>query len=345
MTKDEIYMQRCLELAACGAGSVEPNPRVGSVIVYQGRIIGEGYHMQYGGPHAEVNAIASVENRSLLRQSTLYVNLEPCAHEGKTPPCAGLIAGLGIPRVVIGTVDPFEKVNGKGIAIMESAGCQVTAGVLEKESKAVNKRFFTFHKEKRPYMILKWAQSADGFIDRERDPQDGIKPEWITDEVCRFLVHKWRTEESGIMIGANTAVLDDPRLTARLYPGRQPVRILVDPHLRVPGKLKIFDTSARVIVMNGLKDEEEGHIRRRKIDMGEMPGSLLTALHQEEVQSVIVEGGTKLLQTFIDAGSWDEARIFTGPVQFGKGVRAPVPAGRCISESVVGNSRLAFRIP
>lgn len=345
MTKDEIYMQRCLELASCGAGSVEPNPRVGSVIVYQDRIIGEGYHRQYGGPHAEVNAVASVENREQLRQSTLYVNLEPCAHEGKTPPCASMIARLGIPRVVIGTVDPFEQVNGKGIAIMESAGCQVTTGVLEEKSKDINRRFFTFHKEKRPYIILKWAQSADGFIDRERDPQDGSWPEWITDEVCRFMVHKWRTEEPGIMVGANTAILDNPQLTARLYPGRQPVRILVDPHLRVPGNLKLFDSSARVIVLNGLKDEEQGHICLRKIDLGRMPGSLLTALYEEGLQSVIVEGGARLLQTFIDSGKWDEARIFTGPVQFGKGVRAPVSAGRCISESAAGNSRLAFRIP
>ncbi len=345
MTKDEMYMQRCLELAACGVGSVEPNPRVGSVIVYQDRIIGEGYHWQYGGPHAEVNAIESVEDRDLLRQSTLYVNLEPCAHEGKTPPCARLIAGLGIPRVVIGTVDPFEKVNGKGIAIMESAGCHVTAGVLEKASQEANKRFFTFHKEKRPYIILKWAQSADSFMDRKRNPHDGIKPEWITDEVCRFMVHKWRTEEPGIMVGANTAILDDPQLTARLYPGRQPVRILIDPHLRVPGNLKIFDASSRVIVMNGLKDEEDGHIRRRKIDFGGMPESLLAALYQEGVQSVMVEGGARLLQTFIDAGKWDEARIFTGPVKFGKGVRAPGPAGRRISEGVAGNSRLAFRVP
>ena len=345
MLQDELYMKRCLELAANGLGSVAPNPMVGCVIVHDGKVIGEGYHRLYGQAHAEVNAIEAVKEKDLLKQSTLYVNLEPCAHSGKTPPCAKLIASLGVPRVIIATVDPFDRVNGQGIALLKQAGCQVEVGVLAREAEELNRRFFIFQLRKRPYIILKWAQSGDGFLDRNRD-KTKESPSWITDETCRILVHKWRTEEQAIMVGTRTALLDNPQLTARSWQGNQPVRILVDRKLAVPKDARIFEDSSEVIVLNTVKQGIEANVHFVKIDFEHLPAETLTELYGRSLQSVIIEGGAYLLRSFIEGGTWDEARIFTGPKDFRDGVKAPPLQGYCLVSEKIGNSRLdIFRNP
>ena len=247
-TIHEKFMQRCIDLARLGAGNTAPNPMVGSVIVYDGKIIGEGYHRRNGEAHAEVNAINSVNDKSLLRHASLYVNLEPCAHYGKTPPCANLIASIGIPNVIIGSVDSAAHVSGKGIQILKDAGCEVTTGVLESESRELNKRFFTFHEKKRPYIILKWAQTKDGFIDILRNNNCSVEPTWITNEYAKTLVHKWRSEEQAILIGTNTALADNPSLTTRLWKGKNPIRIVFDRNLRLPQGLRVFDDKAKTII-------------------------------------------------------------------------------------------------
>ena len=243
MTIDEKYMKRCLDLAILGNGNTAPNPMVGSVIVYNGKIIGEGYHQKCGEAHAEVNAIKSVKDHELLKKATLYVNLEPCAHQGRTPACSLLIRTKQIPRAVIGCIDTFSKVAGKGVEILTNSGCDVTVGVLEKESREINRRFFTFHEKKRPFIILKWAQTLDGFIDKMRTPDMPIKPIWITNELARTVVHKWRSQESAIMIGTNTATKDNPKLNVRDWTGENPVRVVVDRNLRIPQSAYIFDKS------------------------------------------------------------------------------------------------------
>jgi diaminohydroxyphosphoribosylaminopyrimidine deaminase/5-amino-6-(5-phosphoribosylamino)uracil reductase len=274
---DEKYMKRCLELARFGLGNVAPNPMVGAVIVYNGFIIGEGYHQKYGGAHAEVNAINSVRDKSLLDKSTLYVNLEPCSHFGKTPPCADLIVERKIPKVVIGTMDTFEKVSGRGAAILEKNGIKVCRGCLEKESREINKRFFTFHEKKRPYVILKWAETADGFIDRVREPGQ-TEPSWITDEIARMLVHKWRTEEQSIMIGTHTAMMDNPRLNVRSWTGKNPVRIVLDRELKLSSVLHIFDQSQPTLVFTEKKAESGVNPEYIKVRFDD---TLLTAIMNE----------------------------------------------------------------
>ena len=318
-------MQRCLDLALLGAGNVAPNPMVGAVLVYQHRIIGEGYHQQYGFPHAEVNCVDSVlpADEELISKSTLYVSLEPCVHFGITPPCTDLIIKKNIPEVVIGCGDTYEEVNGKGIEKLRTNGINVITGVMEKEALELNRRFFTFHRYKRPFIILKWAQLSDGKISAGNKERT-----FISNEYSNRLVHKWRTEEAAIMVGTNTALLDDPALTARLWPGNDPVRIVIDMQLKLPNTLKLFDGKVKTIVFNQIKQEESGAIAYHKVETGApVIPQILNILFQLRLQSVMVEGGAKLLQSFIDTGMWDEARVISSrqvAVGSGQGVNAPV---------------------
>jgi diaminohydroxyphosphoribosylaminopyrimidine deaminase/5-amino-6-(5-phosphoribosylamino)uracil reductase len=310
LTIHQKYMHRCLELAKLGAGNVAPNPMVGAVLVYEDRIIGEGFHEKYGEAHAEVNCInQAIKNghAALIPLSVIYVSLEPCAHFGKTPPCADLIIRHEIPKVVIGCRDPFKEVDGKGIEKLKAAGVEVETGILEEECKELNKRFFTFHTQRRPYVILKWAQTADNKI------SSGTSERLlISNEYTNRLVHKWRSEEASILVGTNTVNQDDPELTTRLWPGKSPVRLIVDMHLRLPSFLKVFDGSVRTMVFNSIKHEEDGNCLYYQVTEDvSLVHQLMNALYQLKVQSVIVEGGALLLQSFIDEGVWDEARVIT----------------------------------
>ncbi|MBD3637495.1 MAG: bifunctional diaminohydroxyphosphoribosylaminopyrimidine deaminase/5-amino-6-(5-phosphoribosylamino)uracil reductase RibD [Crocinitomicaceae bacterium] len=303
---DEQYMQRCIDLARKGAGFVAPNPMVGCVIVHNDRIIGEGYHQKYGEAHAEVNAINNVEDPTLLKDASIYINLEPCAHFGKTPPCADLIAENKIPRVVIGCVDSYSEVAGKGIEKLKAAGCDVKVGILEKDSLDLNKRFFTFHTHKRPYVILKWAQSQDGFMDIHRN-QGEKGTFWITAPETKTLVHQWRHEEAGILVGSNTILNDDPELTVREIKGNSPTRFYIDPENEIqPEQFKIGNDQAPTY----------------KIQASEVP-EILTELYEREIQSVIIEGGKYTLEKFLEDGTWDEARVLTGQQKLSKGLAAP----------------------
>ena len=314
MLQHEIYMNRCLQLAALGAGAVAPNPMVGAVLVHGNRIIGEGYHRYYGGPHAEVNCLESVvqEDLHLVGSATLYVSLEPCVHFGKTPPCADLVIRNKIPRVVIGCLDPFAAVDGKGAAKLKQAGIEVLTGILEKECVQLNKRFFTFHQEKRPYVILKWAQSVNSCVAGE-----GKSRVAISNPYTNRLVHRWRTEEAAILVGTNTALIDDPSLTSRLWKGKHPVRLLVDRQLRVPASAAIFSADgwtegypARTIVFNERKQGQEAQVLYLLTDPAQpLIPQLLHHCYLQNLQSIIVEGGTQLLQSFINAAAWDEARV------------------------------------
>lgn len=318
-------MGRCLELARSGLGSVAPNPMVGSVIVHRDTVIGEGYHQEYGKAHAEVNAINSVKNTDLLPHSTLYVNLEPCCHFGKTPPCTDLIIEKRIPHVVIGSVDPYDAVAGKGIARLRNHGIKVDVGILRNAALNLNKRFFTFHQKKRPYIILKWAQTADAFIDIERLPGTPARPTWITSEKLRMLVHKWRAEEQAIMVGTITALKDNPRLNVRDWSGRQPTRIVLDENLTLSSSLALFDNTQTTLVFNQLKNENSALTQWIKTDFANPAflQNILGVMAEKGLQSLIVEGGQKLLQTFISNDLWDEARIFQGNKFFVNGLRAP----------------------
>lgn len=308
----EIYMQRCIDLAKCGAGSVAPNPMVGAVLVHQDRLIGEGFHQLYGGPHAEVNCIRSVKDndRELIPLSTLYVSLEPCAHFGKTPPCANLILSEKIPNVIIGSKDPFEQVNGKGIDTLKKGGVNVIQGVLEKECYELNKRFFTYHRKHRPYIILKWAQTADLKIS-----SGSSNRLMISNRFTDRIVHKWRSEEAGIMVGTNTAANDDPLLTNRWWTGNNPVRIVIDRNFKLRKSLKLFDGSTRTIVFycdSDLKQDPTFPVEfiklRNELDL--LP-QVLKSLYDLKILSVIIEGGASLINSFIYAGIWDEARVIT----------------------------------
>lgn len=338
-------MQRCLSLAENACGKTYPNPMVGSVIVYNGKIIGEGFHQKAGLPHAEVNAIRSVKNKEFLNLSTLYVNLEPCAHVGKTPACSKLIIDSRIPRVVIGCRDTFDLVNGKGIDMLKAMAINVKIGVLEKESREVNRRFFTFHEKKRPYIILKWARTSDGFIDFERNPKTPIKPNWITDEYARMLVHKWRSEEQAVMAATDTVEKDNPKLNVRDWTGEQPLRIVLDRNLRLKENLSVFDHSQKTIVFTEKNKAAEENIEFVKISFEKtFYDDFLNVLYEREIQSVFIEGGAKFLQNLIDRNYWDEAREFIGNINFKKGLRAPViPALPEQRTSFSGNSLLIYR--
>ncbi|WP_029037437.1 bifunctional diaminohydroxyphosphoribosylaminopyrimidine deaminase/5-amino-6-(5-phosphoribosylamino)uracil reductase RibD [Salinimicrobium xinjiangense] len=343
MDRHEFYISRCIQLAQNGLGKTYPNPVVGSVIVYNDLIIGEGWHHKAGEPHAEINAVASVKDRSLLTKSTIYVSLEPCSHYGKTPPCSNLIIDSGIKRVVIGTVDPFSEVAGKGIKKLMDAGCEVRVGVLEKECRELNKRFFTFHTKQRPYIILKWAQTSDNFIAPLPDKSAARKPVWITGKYSQQLVHKWRSEEQAIMVGTNTAVADNPRLNTRLWHGSNPVRVVLDRQLRIPKDSHIFDNSVKTIVLTGKVSEERSakNVIFEQVDFSmDLPQQASDVLFRHEIQSVIIEGGRQTLQAFIDSGLWDEARIFTGNKTFKEGIKAPEISGKIASETQIELDRL-----
>jgi diaminohydroxyphosphoribosylaminopyrimidine deaminase/5-amino-6-(5-phosphoribosylamino)uracil reductase len=317
-------MSRCIALAKNGLGTTYPNPMVGSVIVYEGKIIGEGWHKKAGEPHAEVNAVNSVKDKSLLKKATIYVSLEPCSHFGKTPPCCDLIIKNKIPNVVIGTVDPNIKVAGNGIKKLIEAGIHVTIGILEDECNELNKRFFTFHQKKRPYILLKWAQTQDGFI----APLEKLekKPVWITNTHSRQLVHKWRTEEQAILVGTQTVIDDNPKLNARDWSGNNPIRLVLDQNNRIPEDNSVFDNQVKTIVFTKSKNtiNKENTIFE-VIDFKQNTAEqIIEVLFQHQIQSVIIEGGLQTLQTFIDANLWDEARIFTGEITFGKGIKTPL---------------------
>ena len=331
-------MNRCLELASKGLENVSPNPMVGSVIVYENKIIGEGYHKEYGMEHAEVNAIASVKDKSSLKDSTLYVNLEPCAHFGKTPPCSNLIIEHKIPKVVIGCVDSFSDVNGKGIIKMEKAGVKVSVGVLEKESRELNKRFFTFHEKKRPYIILKWAESKDGFI----APKDQTAPFWMTSSDSKKLAHQFRAEEDAILVGRITAEKDNPSLTVREVTGKNPTRIVIDKDLKLSKKLNLFNNQAKTIIFNTLKTKKIDSNYYIKINFNNLIQNILQELYKQNIQSLIIEGGTKTLQSFIDKKLWEEARIFTANTTLVEGVKAPNLDGEIISEEEIEVDKLTY---
>ena len=325
MNTHEKYMQRCLELATKGRNHVAPNPMVGCVIIRDGQIIGEGYHQQYGEAHAEVNAINSVVDKKLLKEATLYVNLEPCAHFGKTPPCSELIVRMGIPKVIIGCQDSYSEVSGKGIERMRQAKIDVTVGILEKESRDLNRRFFTYHEQKRPYVILKWAQTLDGYMDVIRKPQDPIGVNWITHSNLKLPVHKWRAEESAIMVGGMTALNDNPHLGTREWYGENPLRILVNQNMDLPRDLQIFDNSIPTIVFTQQPQADKANLKCIYTNFSkDLHKQILDKLYSMEIQSVIIEGGQMLLQSFIDANIWDEVRVLVGDKSFGEGLRAPV---------------------
>jgi diaminohydroxyphosphoribosylaminopyrimidine deaminase / 5-amino-6-(5-phosphoribosylamino)uracil reductase len=323
LTFEEKYMHRCLQLARLGAGTVAPNPMVGAVLVHKGVIIGEGYTQPYGQAHAEVMCVNNVSatNKALIHNSTLYVSLEPCAHFGKTPPCTGLIIASKIPKVVIACRDSYKEVNGKGIEKLKAAGIHVTVGVLEKKALALNTRFFTFHQQQRPYVILKWAQGSNNKIAGAEEERI-----FISNEFTNRLVHQWRGEEAAIMVGTNTALKDNPALTARLYPGRNPLRLVIDMDLKLPASLQLFDGTVKTIVFNQYKQEEGEKVSFYTINKDEkIIPQILNALHYLQIQSVIIEGGAKLLQSFIDDNLWDEARVITNTeMQIPEGIAAPV---------------------
>jgi len=337
----ETYIKRCLDIGKNGLGSTRPNPMVGSVIVHNGKIIGEGFTSEYGGNHAEVNAINSVKDKSLLKASTIYVTLEPCSHYGKTPPCSDLIIKHQIPKVVIGCVDDFEKVAGRGIKRLRDSGAEVIVGVLENECRQHHKRFFTFHNKKRPYIILKWAESADGFI--APSTKNEQKPVWITNTYSRQLVHKWRAEEQAILVGTNTVIADNPTLTTRDMFGKNPTRIVLDRKGKLSNKLAIFNAEAETIVICEAIENptnEQNHIKHDTINWdykSEIAQQIVSILYKNNINSVIIEGGTQTLQTFINENLWDEARVFTGKTEFKTGVKAPQFSATLLSENHILN--------
>lgn len=329
-------MARAILLAKKGKGNVSPNPMVGCVIVHNNKIIGEGFTSPYGGPHAEVNAVQSVNDQDLLKASTMYVTLEPCAHFGKTPPCADLIIDKKIPKVVVATSDPFIEVDGKGIEKLRNEGVNVNLGVLEEQALFQNRRFFTFHKKKRPYVILKWAQTSDEFIAR---PNGDSK--WISNSSSRQLVHQWRSEEDAILVGKNTALNDNPSLTVRDWTGKNPTRILLDSELEVGITRALFDSAAETIIFNRIKESIEGSIHYIKVESMDIP-KILSHLHELKIQSLIAEGGTQVLNSFIQNNCWDEARVFKSPTSFEDGIKAPKLVGELSQTEQVDSDILNY---
>lgn len=345
MSKNETYMKRCLDLAVKGLGQVAPNPMVGCVIVYDDEIIGEGCHEQYGQAHAEVNAINSVKDKELLKKSTLYVNLEPCSHFGKTPPCADLIIENKIPYVVIGSIDTNSLVSGKGIEKLTKAGIDVKIGVLEAECKSLNKRFFTYHEKKRPYIILKWAQTSDGFIDAKRNEENTSKPIQISNSDSKKLLHLWRSQEQAIIIGTNTALLDNPQLTVREVKGKNPLRITIDKWLRIPKHFNLFDKSTPTLIFTSVDEPSQKNLEFVKIDF-EKPiiPQVLEELYERNIQSLLVEGGELLLKSFIDEGFWDSARVFVSDKELKKGVEAPIMNQKPVIKENISGDKLLFYV-
>ncbi len=338
------YMKRCFELAEKGAYQTAPNPRVGCVIVHKNAIIGEGYHEFYGGPHAEVNAIQSVRNQALLQESTLYVNLEPCAHYGKTPPCSDLILSHQIPHVVIANQDPFKHVNGRGIDRLRKAGVQVELRCLEEEGRKLNKRFFTFHEKKRPYLILKWAQTSNALLSRHGDDPE-IADNWITSPASKQLVHLWRAEESAILVGKNTVLVDNPQLNCREVDGTSPLRVVIDQKLEISSKANIFNRDANTLIFNAMRTAQSENLEWVKIDFSNniLP-QILTELHRRDKMSLIIEGGAETLSQFISQNLWNEARIFTGKKSFADGISAPKLESKITFTKHLSGDRIDFYI-
>lgn len=340
----EKYISRCIQLGTRALGSAAPNPMVGCVIVHDDRVIGEGYTSAYGGPHAEVNAIESVMDKSVLSKATLYVSLEPCSHFGKTPPCVNLILKHAIPEVVIGLEDPHDKVAGKGILRLREAGCRVLVGINENQCREHHRRFLKFHEKKRPYILLKWAQTADGFMAPDKKMRSKIpQPYWISNSVSKQLVHRWRCEESAIMVGANTVIEDNPHLTVRHWKGKSPRRVLLDKELRIDSSYHVMDGSVPTLIITEISDTSKylNGIDYAVIDYSKnLAEQVCSLLYKEQILSLMVEGGAQTLATFIQAGLWDEARILEGTAIFSEGIKAPNLTGRLQDTSMLGDNRL-----
>ncbi len=336
MQNHEFFMQKCIELSKNGIGSVSPNPMVGSVIVYNGKVIGEGYHERFGSHHAEVNAINSVKDKSLLSKCTLYVNLEPCSHFGKTPPCSDLIIKHKIPKVVIGCIDTYSERAETGIEKMRKAGIDVIVGIMEKESRELNKRFFTFHEKKRPYIILKWAESKDEFIALKNQTE----PLWMTSDKSKKLVHKWRSEEDAILIGRITAEKDNPSLTVREIKGDNPIRIVIDKDLKLSKNLNLFNSESETIIFNEIKSYNISNNNYIRTDFNNLINNILKELYKQDIQSIIIEGGTKTLQSFINDNLWDEARVFYTNIKLEDGIESPIITGRTSLNTKIDNDLL-----
>jgi len=342
MSDDKLFMRRALDLAKCGLGYVRPNPMVGCVIVYNNLIIGEGYHQNYGQAHAEVNAIQSVKDKSLISKSTIYITLEPCVHHGKTPPCVDLILQYLPQRIVICNKDSNPLVGGKGIQRLKDAGIQIQQDVLKEEGRILNKRFFTFMEKKRPFIVLKWAETADGFIARANNDS-----KWISNELSRKLVHKWRSEEHGIIVGTRTAEYDNPQLNIRDWEGNNPIRMVVDRTCRLSYQLHLFDQKQPTLCYNEIKNESIDRLQYIKLDFSQsLIAQLIQNWYDRHIQSVIVEGGAFLLQQFIDSGCWDEIRQFKSQSSFFKnGIKAPLIQGKIIEEHIIKQDRLTIYHP
>lgn len=338
--QEEHFMQRALELATLGRSKVSPNPMVGCVIVHDEKIIGEGWHQNYGGPHAEVHAITAVEDKYVLRESTVYVNLEPCSHVGKTPPCTDLLLEHQVKKVVVANLDTNPNVSGNGIKKLREAGVVVITGIFDKKGRELNKRFFTLMEKQRPFIMLKWAQTSDGFIAHEN-----YDSKWISGEYSRQLVHKWRSEEDSILVGTKTALHDNPQLNVRDWSGRNPVRIVIDRFLKLSDTLRVFDKTQKTIVYNVLKHEEHENLVLVRLNEEDFLKQLMHDLYSRRIQSVMVEGGSQTLQFFIDSQLWDEARVFVSPRSFGKGIQAPVLKGNLFHDEFVMNDRLMIYQP
>jgi len=340
------YIKRCLELAKNGQGTTYPNPMVGCVIVHDNKIIGEGWHKKAGKAHAEVNAIASVKDKKLLKEATLYVNLEPCAHYGKTPPCSDLIVKHAIPKVIIGALDTNKLVSGKGVSHLKNNGCDVTVGVLEADCLALNKRFYTFHNKKRPYIILKWAASADGFIAPKPDESQKREPIFLTNKKSLQLVHQWRAEEQAILVGTQTAVADNPKLDVRHVKGNNPIRVVLDRTLRVPKNSHLFNTSVKTIVITDVKltiPKNTDNLIFEQINFDKnVPQQICDLLYKYQIQSLIIEGGAITLQSFIDANLWDEARIFKSDKSLIEGIEAPIIKGQIFKNKKIIDNQLIY---
>jgi diaminohydroxyphosphoribosylaminopyrimidine deaminase / 5-amino-6-(5-phosphoribosylamino)uracil reductase len=334
---DVKYMRRALELAVISQGHVSPNPMVGCVIVRDGIIIGDGWHKVYGQAHAEVNAVNSVVEKTSLEGSTVYVTLEPCSHFGKTPPCADMLIEKKVGRVVICNHDTNPLVGGKGMKKLQDAGIEVTSGVLENEGRDLNRRFFTYIEKQRPYIILKWAQTADGFIAREN-----FDSKWISNELSRILVHKWRSEEDAILVGSNTTLHDDPQLNVRDWSGRNPIRIVLDRHSKLPSTRKLFDGSQMTICYTENKNSKSHNLEFVKIEDDDFINGVVKDLYQRKIQSVMVEGGSEILNAFIKKDLWDEARVFTAPINFEKGIKAPSITPQYFEDTTSGIDKLTI---
>lgn len=334
-------MQRCLQIAAKGFGHTRSNPLVGCVVLHENIIISEGYHKGFGMAHAEVEALKNITDATILNNCTVYVNLEPCSHQGKTPPCADFLISKGVKKIVIGTMDPNPVVAGNGIKKLKAAGVEISVDVLISECMELNKRFFTFHTKKRPYIILKWAQSKDGFI----APINQTAIFRLTNSATNILVHQWRSHEMGILVGRNTVEKDNPELTVRHIEGENPVRIIIDPHNKLSEENSVFNNQAKTLVFNNAKNETKETVEWIKLTSKNIVEELLQKLYERNIISVLIEGGKNTLESFINQSLWDEARIFKTPIILNEGIMAPAIEGKCVGESFIESDQLIYLIP